>query len=423
MTPRTPIHIPLLVALAALAALSACTSPPLPPPPPVVALAPAEGAVLVVDAYRVPEGQSWESIAADCAAGVRVAGDIALVDRRAEPGAAGGPCFRMAGTNGLPYRWEGCGLVRYPDDPRIRRYELTGVWAARALVGARTGRGGGLEQLIDAGWLDVAVTYAERRWLWATDAGLYSDPLLIMEVAMRRLPRDRQVQLHGALVTQVLDQARSGAAEGDRRRTHLAAMKLNDLGRALPAGADASAFVRRVRESGALDAETLATLVRALRPVLVAQRAYADALEGDTDPVGHFVDQTFWLGMATGMFALVPSAVIPAPSEATSADKAAVKEGALEGVREMERLKGLQLYEALVGTGRTADAERLKRELQSRYQVPTIPQGTTPEDVALRRVFADALPPGDLEARLRAAEERAQGRDQGQDHGQGGAGR
>jgi hypothetical protein len=59
MTPRTPIPVSLLVALAALAALSACTTPPLPPPPPpVVALAPAEGVVLRVDAYRVPEGQS-----------------------------------------------------------------------------------------------------------------------------------------------------------------------------------------------------------------------------------------------------------------------------------------------------------------------------------------------------------------------------
>jgi hypothetical protein len=76
---------------------------------------------------------------------------------------------------------------------------------------------------------------------------------------------------------------------------------------------------------------------------------------------------------------------------------------------EMQRKDGLLLYEALVGAGRMADAERLKRELKSRYPVPTIPQGDSEEDVALRRLLKDVLPPGDLDARLRGAEQRAKG--------------
>ena len=72
-------------------------------------------------------------------------------------------------------------------------------------------------------------------------------------------------------------------------------------------------------------------------------------------------------------------------------------------------LYGESCYEALVGAGRTADADRLKRELKSRYPVPPIPQGDSEEDVALRRLLKDVLPPGDLDSRLRAAEERAKG--------------
>jgi len=86
-----------------------------------------------------------------------------------------------------------------------------------------------------------------------------------------------------------------------------------------------------------------------------------------------------------------------------------VKQATLEGMYEMQRKDGLLLYEALVGAGRTADAERLKGELKSRYPVPPIPQGDCEEDVALRRALADLLPPGDLDSRLRAAEERAKG--------------
>jgi hypothetical protein len=41
--------------------------------------------------------------------------------------------------------------------------------------------------------------------------------------------------------------------------------------------------------------------------------------------------------------------------------------------------------------------------------VPTIPQGDSEEDVALRRLLKDFLPPGDLDARLRGAEQRAKG--------------
>lgn len=73
----------------------------------------------------------------------------------------------------------------------------------------------------------------------------------------------------------------------------------------------------------------------------------------------------------------------------------------------MQRKEGLLLYEALMGAGRVADAERMKRELKSRYAVPPIPQGDSEEDVVLRRLLKDLLPPGDLDLRLREAEGRA----------------
>jgi hypothetical protein len=49
----------------------------------------------------------------------------------------------------------------------------------------------------------------------------------------------------------------------------------------------------------------------------------------------------------------------------------------------------------------------MKRELKSRYPVPPIPQGDSEEDVVLRRLLKDLLPPGDLDFRLREAEGRA----------------
>ena len=127
------------------------------------------------------------------------------------------------------------------------------------------------------------------------------------------------------------------------------------------------------------------------------------------DPVGEYLDLASTSDLVTGAAGLVPSALIPAPSTATAAEKWAVKRATLEGMYEMQRKDGLLLYEALVGAGRTADADRLKRELKSRYPVPPIPQGDSEEDVALRRLLKDVLPPGDLDSRLRAAEERAKG--------------
>ena len=141
----------------------------------------------------------------------------------------------------------------------------------------------------------------------------------------------------------------------------------------------------------------------------MAERAYADALEGDPDPVGEYLDLASTSDLVTGAAGLVPSALIPAPSTATAAEKWAVKQATLEAMYEMQRKDGLLLYEALVGAGRMADAERLRRELKSRYPVPTIPQGDSEEDVALRRLFKDFLPPGDLDVRIREAEDRAKG--------------
>jgi hypothetical protein len=158
-----------------------------------------------------------------------------------------------------------------------------------------------------------------------------------------------------------------------------------------------------------LDVENLEKVLQKLRPALVAERAYADALEGDPDPVGEYLDLASTSDLVTGAAGLVPSALIPAPSTATAAEKWAVKRATLEMMHELQRKDGLLLYEALVGAGRTADADRLKRELKSRYPVPPIPQGDSEEDVALRRALADVLPPGDLDSRLRAAEGRAKG--------------
>ena len=151
----------------ALLALTACASPPPPPPPPLVTLAPAEGVVLTVDVFRVPEGVAWSEVESDCANGVWRPGDIEMVDRRQEPGSADQPCFRVQWTNGLKLRWEGCDQLAYPDQPRYRRFRILGVFAARAIVGrrgSRLGRGGLVHRGLHACRASVEVEPGEAGW-------------------------------------------------------------------------------------------------------------------------------------------------------------------------------------------------------------------------------------------------------------------
>ncbi len=396
-------------------ALAACASPPQPPPPPpMVTLALAEGVVLTVDVFRLPDGVAWEQVTAYCADGIRVSGDIEVRDRRSDPGAVGMLCFRVAWANGLLQRWEGCGCDRFG------RFELCGVAAARAVTGTwvadrsrnklwRMPANISVAALVEVGWWDDASALAEREWAWSWEAGDSTGADNTLDSALRGMPADRQVRLHDALVREALEQARRAQADGDGNAKHRAASKLVSLGTRQPTGSCAAAFVRRLRDSHALDVENLAKILRHLRSPLVAERAYVDALEGDPDPVGEYLDLASTSDLVTGAAGLVPSALIPAPSTATAAEKWAIKEAVRFKMYETQRQDGLLLYEALVGAGRVADAERLKRELKSRYPVPPIPQGDSEEDVALRRLLKDVLPPGDLDSRLRAAEERAKG--------------
>ncbi len=397
----------IICSLALGVTLAACVPPRPPRPPPLVELPPTEGTVLAVDVFRLPEGVEWMEIESVCAKGVRVPGDILLVDHRSEPGAADLPCFRVAWTNGLPQRWEGCGKIVNPESARHRRFELSGVLAARALVGADRSMYHGSRVLSEVEWHDEAIALTEREWVWCWTARGWCSPDQLLETAMTSLPPDRQVELHDSLTAEALEQGRRGAASGDGRARHHAAFKLSYLAKQVPSGATMTSFVRRVRDADVLDKKTYTKFIRALRPTLVAQRAYIEALEGDADPVGGFLDEAFWAGMVTGMAHAFPSALIPAPSTATAAQKWAIKEGAIEMMLEGRREDGLLLYEALVGAGRTADAERLKRELKKRYPLPPIPAGDSADEREMRRVLEEVLPPGDLDSRFSEADARA----------------
>jgi hypothetical protein len=400
--------LPCMLALS----LAACASPPQPPPPPLVQLPPSEGTVLMVEVFRLPHGVTWDAVTAYCSDGLLRPGDIEIRDRREEPDSADALCFRVAWANGLPQRWEGCGCDRFG------RFELCGVAAARALTGTwvanrsrnklwRMPANISVAALVEVGWWDDASALAEREWAWSWEAGDSTGADNTLDSALRGMPADRQVRLHDALVREALEQARRAQADGDGKAKHRAAFKLVSLGTRQPTGSCAAAFVRRLRESHAIDVENLAKILRHLRSQLVAERAYADALEGDPDPVREYLDLASTSDLVTGAAGLFPAALIPAPSTATAAEKWAIKEAVRFKMYETQRQDGLLLYEALVGAGRVADAERLQRELKSRYPVPPIPQGDSEEDVALRRALADLLPPGDLDSRLRAAEERA----------------
>jgi hypothetical protein len=360
--------------------------------------------------FRVPDGAEWAKIESDCARGIWEAGDIQLVDRRADPDREGEPCFRMSWLNGLPLRWEGCGELYWPDQPRYRYFRVLGLQAARALAGTDRGRSGYLACVVGkAGWYDEACTLASQAIKRGRGNPGREFTKEILADAMPGLPPDWQVKFHDRILADTIDAMRQAQGEGDRFVQHHASLDLVALGEHMPKGSSSSSFVRRVRDAGVLDVKNLAKVLQKIRPALVAERAYADALEGDPDPVGEYLGLASTSDLVTGAAGLVPSALIPAPSTATAAEKWAVKRATLEMMHELQRKDGLLLYEALVGAGRTADADRLKRELKSRYPVPPIPQGDSEEDVALRRALADVLPPGDLDSRLRAAEGRAKG--------------
>ena len=400
-----------ILSMLVLSAGACMAVPPVPPPPPLVERAPVEGHVLTLEVLRVPEGAEWAKIESDCARGIWEAGDIKLVDRRGDPDREGEPCFRMRWLNGLPLGWEGCGELYWPDQPRYRYFRVLGLQAARAIVGTDRGRSGYLACVVGkAGWYDEACTLASQAIKWGRgQAGRESSGEILAD-AMPGLPPDWQVKLHDRILTDTIEAMRRAQGEGDRFVQHHASLDLVALGEHMPRGSSSSSFVRRVRDAGVLDVKNLAKVLQKLRPALVAERAYADALEGDPDPVGEYLGLASTSDLVTGAAGLVPSALIPAPSTATAAEKWAVKRATLEEMYEMQRKDGLLLYEALVGAGRVADAERLQRELKSRYLVPPIPQGDSEEDVALRRLLKDVLPPGDLDSRLRAAEKRAKGK-------------
>lgn len=316
----------------------------------------------------------------------------------------------MQWTNGLPQRWEGCGELFYPDQPRYRKFQISGVEAARAMVDRfKEHPGYDARILAKVGWYDESIALAERawQWAWANRGALSPEPIL--ESAMAGLPPDRQVSLHELLVADAIDKARQAQTDGDGYRMHRAAFMFITLAKHVPAGSNAALFIRRVRESGVLNTKNLVKVLYHLRKTLVAERAYADALEGDPDPIGEFLSLASTSDLVTGVAGLFPSALMPAPSTATASQKWAIKVATLEMMHEDQRKEGIVLYEALVGAGRTADAERLKRELKSRYPVMAIPQGDSADDVALRRTLTDVLPPGDLDTRLREAEARAMG--------------
>ncbi len=268
----TRLRLPCFLVLA----LTACAAPPPPLPPPVVQLAPAEGTVLTVEVFRLPDGVTWDAVAAYCADGLRRPGDIEVRDRRKEPDAADAPCFRVAWANGLPQRWEGCGCDRFGS------FELCGVAAARALAGTwvanlarnqlwRMSGAIAVDALGEVGWWEHAEALAEREWVWHREARYYQGAKDILGSAMRRLHPDRRSAFHEVLVRDAIERVRLAQEAGDRDVAHRASFMLVSLGEGLPAGSSAAAFVRHVRGADVLDAKNLTKVLRALRPQLVAE--------------------------------------------------------------------------------------------------------------------------------------------------------
>jgi hypothetical protein len=153
--------------------------------------APVEGHVLTLEVFRVPDGAEWAKIESDCARGIWEAGDIKLVDRRGEPDLEGEPCFRMRWLNGLPLRWEGCGELYWPDQPRYRYFRVLGLQAARAIAGTDRGRSGYLACVVGkAGWYDEACTLASQAIKWGRGNPGRESSGEILADAMPGLPPD-----------------------------------------------------------------------------------------------------------------------------------------------------------------------------------------------------------------------------------------
>lgn len=357
--------------------------------------------VLEVEVFRLPEKSTWEDVVHYCAAGVFVPGDIAIVDRRIESDPPAKSCFRMRWLNGNPLTWEGDGCNRG------RKLEICGVFAARNLVGSDNMPSNMVvDSLAEVGWTDEAVAVATREWLRAWASKPPGDLLEgILNAAMKRLPEPQRTDLHCALSAEAVDQSRKAASRWER---HIATRKLITLGTYLPKDSSAAAFVQRLRDAGLMGSDAYTTIIRELRALLVAERAYDMAIGGDPDPIDGYLDEVFWSGAASTAFSILPSALIPSMGGVTTlAQKSALKQGAIEMQREDRRAQGIILYEALLGSGRSADAERVKREIVNRYPTKPLPEGDTPEEKELREVMLEILPREDLATRLANAQARA----------------
>ncbi len=366
---------------------------------------------LRVEVVRLPERVSWNDIAVYCASGVFAPGDIELIDARAtvtQPVSADVPCFRVAWTNGLAQRWEGnpCN--------RGRTFELCGVSAARALVRPITvwESLSAFHMLREVGWEAEAVQLADFVWADARlpDSPSHHSARLLLESAMRELTEPTRVALFEKWTSEAIEGAQIGLRERDRRRTRVAEHELIKLAEHAPAGIAAASLIKRMRDADLVSTNLYCSVLHALRIPLVAEGAYAAAVDDDPDPVGAFSDEAFWRDLASLPFALVPAALLPVPYARTNEERAAVKEGALEMFKETQRADGIALYEALIARGRTREATRLEALLEDRCPTKPLPAATTPALQTLRDDLEQMIPRGSLTERLEEARERAESR-------------
>lgn len=362
-------------------------------------------AVVQLEVFRLPEGTSWSDVEAYCASGVLSPGDIALVDQRSTTNSASTPCYSMRWLNGNPLTWSGNGCRRF------RRLEICGVFAARNLMGsAKMPTNIVVDSLADAGWEDVACRVASDAWrqAWASNAHADMPHRAVLGAIMKRVSEPKRSAFHAALVEVALEQARQGERDGSRAARHRPSCMLVELAEHLPPGSRAADLVGCLRTTGLQGSDTYIAVIRELRLTLVAERAYGEAVLGDPDPVGAFLDEAFWAGAATAVASLVPASLLPVDgTKPTAAQMEALKDAAIELQREERRASGVALFEALIGVGRDKEAQRLRAELVSRFPTPPISSGETPEGRELRKIIGSALPQVPLDERLVQAEARA----------------
>lgn len=328
--------------------------------------------ILRIEVRSLPEGFTFGNVQTSCLAGVATPGDIELIDLQDQVETNESPPIRVLLLDGSGLVWEGEAERSWFQGIPL---DIAGYRAACARPGGRDfWRWECVRTVALAGWTDAAVVTAEKWWI-ALHATVEAQRILqsysFIDSTHSCIPEPQRSELW----QQWLSDAIAGMSNSsDRHARRFGGLHAGYLLEHPVDGLDARSIVKQMDDAGLRGSDPYLWVVRETRAQLVEQCEYAISIDGDANPVGAWLDEEFMRGIAGIPLKLVPMSIVPFPyaDKATPAQREEVRQGTFELMDTMYREKGMATYEALVARNRMPEADRMKRELLSRFPTETL---------------------------------------------------